>query len=57
MKALSPAGDVDTSGSFVVTRLWSAPRSDLSDLPFDRRVVGVVDDIPGMAAVLDGRLA
>jgi len=57
MKSLSPAGDVDTSGSFVVTRLWSASGADLSDLPFVRRVVGMVDDMPGMAAELDGRLA
>ena len=56
MKVLAPLGDVDTSGSFVVTRLWSAPAADLRDLPFVRRVVGVVDDMPGMAAVLNGRL-
>ena len=56
MKVLAPTGDGDTSGSFVVTRLWSAPAADLSDLPFVRRVVGVVHDMPAMAAVLNGRL-
>lgn len=56
MKALSPLGDVDTSGSFVVTRPWSAPAADLSDLPFVRRVVGMIDDMPGIATVLNARL-
>ena len=56
LKALSPVGAVDSSGSFIVTRLWSAPRADLSHLEFVRRVIGMIDDVPGMAAVLEGRL-
>jgi hypothetical protein len=56
LKVLSPVGDVDSSGSFIVTRVWSTPREDLSDLPFVRRVIGTIDDMPAMAAVLEGRL-
>lgn len=56
LKVLSPVEDVDSSGSFIVTRAWSAPRVDLSDLPFVRRVIGMIGGVPGMAAVLEGRL-
>jgi hypothetical protein len=56
MKVLSPMGDPDVSKAFVVTRGWWAPCSDLDELPFVRRVVGMADDVPVMAAVLEGRL-
>jgi hypothetical protein len=54
MKLLEPMGDPAVSEPFVVTRLWSSPSTDLSDLPFVRRAVGVVDDTPVMAQVLEG---
>lgn len=57
MEALSPAGDPDTSRSFVVTRIWSAPCADLSEMPYARRVVDMIDDTLGIVAVLQGRLA
>jgi hypothetical protein len=41
---------------FVVARLWSAPVTDLVDLPFVRRAVGLLDGQPGIAAILEGRL-
>jgi hypothetical protein len=56
MRALQPGGAADTSGSFVAARLWSASSADVSDLRFIRRVVGVIDDKPMMASVLEGRL-
>lgn len=56
MKLLTPMGVPDASEPFAVTRLWSSPCSDLSDLPFVRRAVGLIDDTLGMAQVLEGRL-
>jgi hypothetical protein len=56
VKELVSPGPVDTSRSFVVTKVWSERCANLTDLPFVRRVVGVLDDNPGMAAVLEGRL-
>lgn len=56
MKQLSATGPADTSKSFVVTRVWAGWCADLTALSFIRRVVGVLDDKPGMAAVLESRL-
>jgi len=56
MKALSPMADLGTPEPFVVTRGWSVSCSSLKDLRFVRRVVGIVDQQPVMAAVLEGRL-
>jgi hypothetical protein len=38
---LAPTGGLDTSAPFVATRLWSAPVTALTKLPFVRRVVAV----------------
>ncbi len=56
LKELLPTGPVDASGSFVVSRVWSALAADLAGLPFVRRAVGMVDGHPGMVAVLEARL-
>jgi hypothetical protein len=56
MKVLSPMGDPDVSRPFVVTRGRSAAYWVLDELLFVRRVVGMADGVPGMAAVLEGRL-
>jgi hypothetical protein len=56
LKELSATGPADTSRPFVVTRIWAERCAVLADLPFVKRVVGMLDDKPGIAAVLDGRL-
>jgi len=53
---LPTVGDVVSSEPFLVTKVWSADSSELSALPYVRRVVGMIDDVPGLVVVLNGRL-
>lgn len=53
---LPTVGDVVSSEPFLVTKVWSADSSELRALPYVRRVVGMIDGVPGLVAVLNGRL-
>jgi len=53
---LPTVGQVVSPESFLVTRAWSAEGSELRALPFVRRLVGIIDDVPGLVVVLEGRL-
>lgn len=49
-------GQVVSTEPFLVTRMWSADMPELSALRFVRRIVGMIDDAPGLVAVLEGQL-
>lgn len=53
---LQPASDPQSPEPFAVTRLWSVPCAELSDLPFVRRVVGLHLGKPALVGVLRGPL-
>ncbi len=54
LKVLSPVGRL--IGVIHCDKSVVGVCADLSDLPFVRRVIGMIDDVPRMAAFLDGRL-
>jgi hypothetical protein len=56
MKELVAFQAAQSLAPFLVTRLWAAASSDLGALPSIRRIVGVHDGQPAMAAVLEGQL-
>lgn len=56
MRQLNPIGPAESPRPFVVSRLWTAPTGDLTDLQFVRSVVGFHDDKAISKMVLDGPL-
>jgi hypothetical protein len=55
-RALTATVAADTTTSFLVTKLWAAPSSDMTGIPFVRRIIGTNDGEPTIGGDLQDRL-